>query len=71
MIRQTPPTPCPPFSPCWCETRPNHPNCQGQPEAVKIGKSPEIFLMMAVVSFYVFLQNKLENLKLFNIFKTK
>lgn len=23
--------PCPPFSPCWCETRPNHPRCQETP----------------------------------------
>lgn len=23
-----PPQPCPPFTPCWCETRPNNPNCK-------------------------------------------
>lgn len=23
--------PCPPFTPCWCETRPNHPRCQDVP----------------------------------------
>lgn len=23
-----PPQPCTPFTPCWCETRPNNPNCK-------------------------------------------
>lgn len=32
MSNIPPPPPskdCPPFSPCWCETRPNNPNCDG------------------------------------------
>ena len=23
--------PYPPFTPCWCETRPDHPRCQDTP----------------------------------------
>lgn len=28
--------PCPPFSPCWCQSHPNHPHCRNVPTPVPI-----------------------------------
>lgn len=35
--------PCPPFSPCWCKDRPNHPRCK--PTGVPVNK--HLWLLVA------------------------
>ena len=52
-----PPEPCTPFTPCWCETRPNHPQCK---QTVPIDNNYFTIFSIVVILFVVF--NKLNKL---------
>lgn len=45
--------PCPPFSPCWCEIRPEHPRCQNQPQEVTINNYL-LFILILLLTFKFF-----------------
>jgi hypothetical protein len=49
--------PCPPFSPCWCETKPEHPKC--------VSNLPifDVFfvLMTFLLGVYIVLKNTIKN----------
>jgi len=46
-----PPPPCKPFTPCWCESRPNHPMCEDT-SAVSIDGVPLLFLAVCLMVFF-------------------
>lgn len=49
----TPPAPpCRPFTPCWCESNPNHPRCEDV-VALPIDVVPLIFLAVCLIAFFV------------------
>jgi hypothetical protein len=50
-----PPEPClEPFTPCWCETRPNHPECEGITPDLVIDDGVLAMLFVAVVLMFLF-----------------
>ena len=55
-----PPQPCPPFSPCWCETRPNHPHCDGVIPSVNI--ESDILFVLGIITIALFYKYKNKSL---------
>jgi hypothetical protein len=53
-MNNTPPAPCTPFTACWCEQHPNHPQCKN---ALPINN--EFFIITAVVAILIFVFRKL------------
>ena len=53
-MNNTPPTPCTPFTACWCEQHPGNPQCKN---AFPIDN--EFFIITAVVAILIFVFRKL------------
>lgn len=46
-----------PFTPCWCERRPNNPHCQDQ--AVNASIESDLFIPLLLIGILIFIKRKL------------
>lgn len=56
-MQNNPPQPCLPRSECWCEQRPNHPQCQ---DSVPINDYTPLFILVGLLygMYIVFKKHK-------------